>query len=97
VTDARDIASNPQLLHRGYFEVEEHAVTGAHPIPMVPFRYLHRDAAAPKGERALWMRRPSPMLGEHNDEVLGDLLGLPADELATLRERDVIGERPAGA
>jgi crotonobetainyl-CoA:carnitine CoA-transferase CaiB-like acyl-CoA transferase len=97
VTDARDIAWNPQLQHRGYFEVEEHAVTGAHPIPMVPFRYLHRDAAARDGARASWMRRPSPLLGEHNDEVLGDLLGLPPEELATLRERDVIGDRPAGA
>ena len=29
-------------------------------------------------------RRPAPLLGEHNDEVLGDLLGLPPDELDRL-------------
>ena len=89
VVDARDINFNPQLEHRGFFEVEEHPVSGARRIPMVPFRFRSRTTP--------WMRRPSPTLGEHNDDVLGGLLGLPADELATLRDRDVIGERPTGA
>jgi len=88
VVDARDINFNPQLEHRGFFEVEEHPVSGARRIPMVPFRFRSRAAR--------WMRRPSPTLGEHNDDVLGGLLGLPADELATLRDREVIGERPTG-
>jgi crotonobetainyl-CoA:carnitine CoA-transferase CaiB-like acyl-CoA transferase len=39
--------------------------------------------------------RPAPTLGQHNDEVLEEL-GISASERAGLRERGVIGERPAG-
>ena len=90
VTDARDVAGSPQLAHRGFTEVEDHAVTGTHPIPMVPFRFSTRRGRS-------WMHRPSPTLGEHNDEILGGELGLSTDELASLRESAVIGERPVGA
>ena len=31
-----------------------------------------------------------PMLGEHTEEILGDLLGFDAEELAGLREKGVI-------
>jgi crotonobetainyl-CoA:carnitine CoA-transferase CaiB-like acyl-CoA transferase len=35
-------------------------------------------------------RSPPPLLGQHTDEVLGDLLGFGEDELAGLRRRGVI-------
>jgi crotonobetainyl-CoA:carnitine CoA-transferase CaiB-like acyl-CoA transferase len=89
VIDARDSVFNPQMEHRGFFEVEEHPVTGSNRLPMVPFVFRNRAGG--------WMRRPSPMLGEHNDEVLGELLGLSSDDLASLRERGLIGDRPRGA
>jgi crotonobetainyl-CoA:carnitine CoA-transferase CaiB-like acyl-CoA transferase len=38
--------------------------------------------------------RPAPCLGEHNEQVLGELLGLADEELAQLREQKVIGDRP---
>lgn len=38
----------------------------------------------------LSIRRPAPMLGEHTDEVLGEVLGLGSEELQTLREQTVI-------
>jgi crotonobetainyl-CoA:carnitine CoA-transferase CaiB-like acyl-CoA transferase len=34
--------------------------------------------------------RPPPSLGEHTDQVLRELAGVGAAELATLRERQVI-------
>jgi crotonobetainyl-CoA:carnitine CoA-transferase CaiB-like acyl-CoA transferase len=34
--------------------------------------------------------RGAPCLGEHNDEVFGDLLGLGPDEIAGLRDAGVI-------
>ncbi len=89
VIDARDVVKNPQLRHRGYTEVEEHPVTGAHPIPMVPFRFRTRADTG-------WLRRPSPTLGQHNDEILGGELGLTDAELGALRASGQIGERPLG-
>ncbi len=89
VIDAREVVKNPQLRHRGWAEVEEHPVTGAHPIPMVPFRFRSRGDAG-------WLRRPSPTLGQHNDEILGGELGLDDRELAALRDSGLIGDRPRG-
>jgi crotonobetainyl-CoA:carnitine CoA-transferase CaiB-like acyl-CoA transferase len=86
VIAARDIASNPQLHFRGLFETEDHPVTGAHPIPMLPFRFLHVPH---------WLLRPSPCLGQHNDEVLAEL-GVDADERDELRKHGIIGDRLAG-
>ena len=54
VVPPRDIAANPQLRHRGLFEVEEHAVTGAHEIPTLPFRFSRVGR---------WLRLPAPTLG----------------------------------
>jgi formyl-CoA transferase len=36
------------------------------------------------------VQRGAPLLGEHNDEVYGDLLGLSSDEIALLRAERVI-------
>ena len=33
---------------------------------------------------------PAPRLGQHTDEVLADVLGLSATEIATLHDRQVI-------
>jgi crotonobetainyl-CoA:carnitine CoA-transferase CaiB-like acyl-CoA transferase len=87
VVRPREILHNESLRHRGLFEVEDHPATGPVDMPTMPFRFDTVDA---------WMTRPSPTLGQHNDEILAEL-GVDAHERAALREAGLIGERPAGA
>ena len=75
------------LATRGYFELVEHPVAGTHPIPTLPWRARGVDR---------WIRRPAPLLGQHNAEVLGGRLGCTDAELAALTEDGVIGTRPVG-
>ena len=78
---------NPQLEHRRFFQVMEHPVTGKTRYPGLPMAF----SGLPRQLHA----SPPPTLGQHNDEILGGELGLSADELRGLRERKIIGERPA--
>ncbi|SOX55515.1 CoA transferase, partial [Mycobacterium ahvazicum] len=77
-----------QLDARGFYEEFEHPITGPHRYPGWPFRIRpgpdHHHRSAP------------PTLGQHNDEILRGL-GLSDDEVATLRDQRVIGERVQGA
>ena len=77
---------NAQLEHRGFFQTLDHPVTGATPYPSLPMVFSRWGAGR--------HTRPPPTLGQHNDEVLGGELGVSPEELAGLRERKVIGERP---
>jgi crotonobetainyl-CoA:carnitine CoA-transferase CaiB-like acyl-CoA transferase len=84
----REIAFNPQMRARGFFETIEHPVVGTHALPGLPFRLSER--------RAGWLRLPPPTLGQHNEEVLRDVLGLGGDEIEALRSDGIIGDRPVG-
>ena len=53
----------------------------ASPVPTSPLRFHGADPVDTV---------PSPKLGQHNDEIYGDWLGLSADELAALRAEKVI-------
>jgi crotonobetainyl-CoA:carnitine CoA-transferase CaiB-like acyl-CoA transferase len=82
VIPSRDIVANPQLRHRNLFEMEMHAVTGDHEIPMLPFRFSRVDR---------WLRSPAPTLGQHNTEVLGEI-GLAPSAIDELRRSGIVGE-----
>jgi crotonobetainyl-CoA:carnitine CoA-transferase CaiB-like acyl-CoA transferase len=86
VIASRDVVHNPQLRHRGLFEIQPHRVTGEHELPALPFRFRRVDH---------WLSRPAPTLGQHNDEVLTEL-GLRPEEIADLTAAGIVGERPAG-
>jgi len=87
VNPSRVLRSNPQLAARGYFERLAHPVVGAMPLPSLPYR-------STRSER--WLRSHAPTLGQHNEQVLGDLLGLSPAKLRELEAEGVVGTRPAG-
>jgi crotonobetainyl-CoA:carnitine CoA-transferase CaiB-like acyl-CoA transferase len=87
VVDPRTTHTHPQLRARGFYEEFTHPVVGTHLVATAPFRYRSVER---------WLRRPAPTLGEHNREVLGDLLGLDDAELDALEAEGIIGTRPKG-
>ena len=87
VNASRVLRSIPHLRARHYFETPEHPVVGPMPLPGLPFRFSGVER---------WLRTPAPTLGQHNRDVLGDLLGLSDDALAALERDGIIGTRPAG-
>lgn len=87
LTNAHYLSPNPQLEAREFFEDLDHPVTGSKRYPGLPFRFASR--------KKRWNVRPPPVLGQHNEEVLREKLGLSDREIEGLRERAVIGDRPA--
>jgi crotonobetainyl-CoA:carnitine CoA-transferase CaiB-like acyl-CoA transferase len=86
-TDPRRASDHPQLNARGFYELVAHPVVGTHPVAGLPWRATGVDR---------WIRRPAPVLGEHNREILGDRLGCSDEELQSLETAGVIGTWPAG-
>jgi crotonobetainyl-CoA:carnitine CoA-transferase CaiB-like acyl-CoA transferase len=77
------VFADPQVLARGMRLEMPHPAAGAAPVPLIasPIRMSATPAA---------YAHPPPMLGQHTDEVLQELLGLDQAELAALREGGVI-------
>jgi benzylsuccinate CoA-transferase BbsE subunit len=81
VSTPEDIVNNPQLQFRRWLTEVEQPGLGTLRFPGPPYRLSETPWA---------IRRPPPAPGEHNTEVLGDELGLSADELAALRAEGVV-------
>lgn len=84
--NVRELQRHPQLAARRFFTRFNHAVVGDIDYPNFPFRI---------DGKYLRVQRPAPLLGEHNREILTDLLGLDDDGIKTLERAEVIGDRPA--
>jgi crotonobetainyl-CoA:carnitine CoA-transferase CaiB-like acyl-CoA transferase len=88
VADPRRISGHPLLRERGFFEYVDHPVAGTLPIP---------GPALGLASVGRWHYRRPPLLGEHTAEVLAQLLGLTAAEVAELEASGVSGRKLAGA
>ena len=88
VMTVRDLLLDPHLRARGYWEAATHRPEcgdlGTRIYPGMAVR-LHGTPGR--------IRTPAPMLGEHNDEILG-ALGVDAAERGRLEAAGVIGRRP---
>jgi len=82
VNTLAEVVRHPQARARGAFVEMDHPSVGKVPVVGVPARL----SATPGS-----VRSPSPTLGQHTDEVLRDLLGLAAPEIAALRAGKVVG------
>ena len=79
-----DLAADPYLMQVGHWQPAVRPFMGPHLLPSVSYR---------EGEALLPypILRLAPTLGQHNADVLGEVLGLSADEIAQLEADGVIG------
>ena len=90
VLSARGLLSDPHFRARGLFEAVDHPPeTG-----LGRREYLGRGWKLSNGEVAV--RGPAPLLGEANEYVLHEVLGLAQEEINQLREEGAVGEEPVG-
>ena len=85
VMNAADLYADPHLNARDYFEPVDDYEAGTN-------RYITRPYRISGVE--LDSESPTPLFGQHNAELLDELLGLSGDEIAGLQERGVIGDEP---
>ena len=78
--NARDLYADPHLRARGAFLKVDHPELGELELVGAPWKMS--DAEMPA--------RHAPLLGEHNEYVLRELLGLSEPEVSELRQNDII-------
>jgi crotonobetainyl-CoA:carnitine CoA-transferase CaiB-like acyl-CoA transferase len=86
MTPAYAALEDPQLRARNFFEAIDNAYVGRQEYPTWPMRMSAGSAT--------WWTGAAPSLGEHNEVVLRDELGVPEAELERLRAEHVIGSVP---
>ena len=80
VYDTESLITDPQFQHREYLVSPGHPVTGNHPVAGIPGKY---SAIEPRYTSA-------PCLGQDNEDVFVNLLGMSRDEIARLQEEKVM-------
>jgi crotonobetainyl-CoA:carnitine CoA-transferase CaiB-like acyl-CoA transferase len=72
---------DPQVLHNEMLLEAEHPVAGKMKMLGFPVKLSETPAE---------LRLPPPVLGEHNREVLGGILGMTDEQIAALKDDAVI-------
>lgn len=77
-----DAYNDPQMLDRGFFEKIIHPECGTHLYPGLHYRMSKTPNR---------IRRPAPLLGEHNEYVYKQVIGVSDEEYAELEKEGHIG------
>ena len=80
VLDCADLATDEALRKRGMFVEIEHPVRGRFPIPGWPVKMSRSHVPV----------QTAPLLGQHCEEVLGEVLGYTSDQVAELHAQGVV-------
>ncbi len=80
VLDSGDVLSNEHLKARGMIRTIEHPTRGSFTMPGCAVQLSDSPVDV----------QPAPLLGQHNGDILGSLLGLSQVDLANLKESGII-------
>lgn len=80
VPTTQEMLGLAQFQARGFFVEVDHPIIGRVTQPSAPFKM---------SETPWQIRNAAPLLGEHNEEVYGEL-GYDEEDLVRLRERGII-------
>jgi len=75
------ICRDQQLKHRGFIKEVDHPAAG---------KYLHCGQPMKLSETPALPSRYAPLLGEHTDEIMRDILGMSTEEISRLKEEKVL-------
>jgi len=81
-----DTYNDPHLIERDFFQVVDHPDAGVFPMTGPILKFFNG--------RGMVKHHPSPCLGEHNNYVLGDVLGYPPEKIRLLESKAIIGTEP---
>ncbi|MFM9887896.1 MAG: CaiB/BaiF CoA transferase family protein [Burkholderiales bacterium] len=81
INNMQEVFEDPHVQARGMRVDIPHPLSGTVPSVASPMRF---------SETPVTYDRPPPLLGQHTDEILRDLLGLGADEISRLREARIV-------
>lgn len=85
LNNAAKLLDEPHLTARGYLQMLDRDFVGRQPHPSPPWRL---------GVEPLPIRSPAPTLGQDNQLVLGEMLGVTPNEMGVLQEEGIIGSKP---
>ncbi len=78
----KELAEDPHFAdHRGMFPYMEQPGVGPFRVTAMPIKFSDTETA---------IYRPAPSLGEHNDEVYAELLGMTQEEITALKNDGII-------
>jgi CoA:oxalate CoA-transferase len=81
IFNIKQVIEDPHLKDRGYFVDIDHPVIGKAKIPGIPFKMSETPGS---------VERPSPLVGEHNELILGKYLGMNREEIEKLKGEGAI-------
>ncbi len=85
VLDTKEMHDDPHLTERGYWVRLPHPRMHPWRQPASAWRLVEANPQ---------LRRHAPLFGEHNEEILCGLLGLPREELSVLEAAGIIRDAP---
>jgi benzylsuccinate CoA-transferase BbsF subunit len=85
VLDIAELAADPNLNQRGFFEELTHPQAGTHRYPGVSWKMSRTPGR---------LRLPAPCFGQHNRYVFSELLGMSDEDIMGLKDAGVTAEEP---